>query len=105
LELLINDGQSESYDFIFIDADKNNYDNYYELSLKLLKRGGLIAIDNVLLFGSVIDSGLLDSKLRDNLPEGSIQSVRNLNTKIKNDSRVDISMLQIADGITLVRKK
>lgn len=105
LELLINDGQSESYDFIFIDADKNSYDNYYELSLKLLKRGGLIAIDNVLLFGSVIDSDLLDSKLRDKLPESSIQSVRDLNTKIKNDNRVDISMLQIADGITLARKK
>lgn len=105
LELLINDGQSESYDFIFIDADKDGYDNYYELSLKLLKRGGLIAIDNVLLFGSVIDSDLLDSKLRDKLPESSIQSVRDLNTKIKNDNRVDISMLPIADGITLARKK
>ncbi len=105
LELLIADGQSESYDFIFIDADKVNYDNYYELSLKLLKKGGLIAIDNVLLFGSVIDSELLDKKLKDNIPESSIQSIRNLNKKIKNDNRVDISMLQIADGITLVRKK
>jgi len=105
LELLIADGQGESYDFIFIDADKDNYDNYYELSLKLLKKGGLIAIDNVLLFGSVIDSKLLDKKLKDKLPESSIQSVRDLNLKIKNDCRVDISMLQIADGITLVRKK
>ncbi len=105
LELLIADGQSESYDFVFIDADKDSYDNYYELSLKLLKKGGLIAIDNVLLFGSVIDSELLDKKLKDKLPESSIQSVRDLNSKIKNDSRVDISMLQIADGITLARKK
>ena len=105
LELLIDDGQSESYDFVFIDADKDNYDNYYELSLKLLKKGGLIAVDNVLLFGSVIDSELLDIKLRDKLPESSIQSVRDLNKKIKNDDRVDISMLQIADGITLARKK
>ncbi len=105
LELLINDGQSGSYDFIFIDADKDNYDNYYELSLKLLKKGGLIVIDNVLLFGSVIDSELLDKKLRDKLPESSIQCVRDLNTKIKNDNRVDISMLPIADGITLARKK
>jgi predicted O-methyltransferase YrrM len=105
LKLLIADSQSESYDFIFIDADKDNYDNYYELSLQLLKKGGLIAIDNVLLFGSVIDSELLDKKLKDKLPESSIQSVRDLNSKIKNDSRVDISMLQIADGITLARKK
>jgi len=105
LELLIDGGQSESYDFVFIDADKDNYDNYYELSLKLLKRGGLMAIDNVLLFGSVIDSDLLDIKLRDKLPESSIQSVRDLNIKIKHDNRVDISMLQMADGITLVRKK
>lgn len=105
LELLIADGQSESYDFVFIDADKDNYDNYYELSLKLLKTGGLIAIDNVLLFGSVIDSNLLDQELKAMLPESSIQSVRDLNIKIRNDSRVDISMLQIADGITLARKK
>ena len=105
LELLIADGQSGSYDFVFIDADKDNYDNYYELSLKLLKSGGLIAIDNVLLFGSVIDSSLLDEKLKEMLPESSIQAVRDLNVKINNDSRVDISMLQIADGITLVRKR
>lgn len=105
LKMLIDDGQSESYDFVFIDADKDSYDKYYEFSLRLLKKGGLIAIDNVLLFGSVIDSSLLDGSLKDKLPESSIQAIRDLNKKIKNDSRVDISMLQIADGITLVRKK
>jgi len=105
LELLIAGGESESFDFVFIDADKDNYNNYYELSLKLLKPGGLIAINNVLLFGSVIDSDLLDQELKTMLPESSIQSVWNLNIKIRNDSRVDISMLQIADGITLARKK
>lgn len=105
LKSLIDDGQSESYDFIFIDADKDSYDKYYELSLKLLRKGGLIAIDNVLLFGSVIDSSILDEKLKNKLPESSIQSVRDLNHKIKNDNRVDISMLQIADGITLALKK
>ena len=105
LESLIADGQGESYDFVFIDADKDNYDNYYELSLKLLRKGGLIAVDNVLLFGSVIDSNLLEGRLKEMLPESSIQAIRDLNLKIKKDDRVDISMLQVADGITLVRKK
>lgn len=105
LQSLINEEQCNSYDFIFIDADKDNYDIYYEQSLKLLRKGGLLAIDNVLLFGSVIDSDLLDEKLRENISEESIQCIRDLNTKIKNDDRVDISMLQIADGITLALKK
>ncbi len=105
LQQLIDEGQSESYDFVFIDADKHRYDEYYELSLKLLKRGGLIAIDNVLLFGSVIDSNLLDESLRGSLTENSIQAIRDLNLKIKSDHRVDISMLKIADGITLARKR
>ena len=105
LKALIEAQQSESFDFIFIDADKDNYDNYYELSLRLLKSGGLIAIDNVLLFGSVIDSDALDESLRNIITEESIQAVRDLNSKIKNDDRVDICMLKIADGLTLVRKK
>jgi len=105
LNSLLNDGQSESFDFVFIDADKNNYDEYYELSLRLLKPGGLIAIDNVLLFGSVVDSNALDESLRSSITEKSIQTIRDLNIKIKNDTRVDISMLKIADGLTLVRKK
>jgi len=105
LQALIADGQSESYDFVFIDADKDSYNEYYELSLRLLKKGGLIAIDNVLLFGSVIDSDFLDESLKNQISESSIQAIRDLNKKIKTDSRVDISMLQIADGITLVRKK
>ncbi len=105
LEQLLSEGQGETYDFIFIDADKESYDRYYELSLQLLREGGLIAIDNVLLFGSVIDSNLLDESLRDKISEISIQAVRDLNLKIKDDERVDISMLKIADGITLVRKR
>jgi len=105
LESLIKDGQSESYDFVFIDADKENYDKYYELSLSLLRKGGLIAIDNVLLFGSVLESGLLDKSLVGEFSESAIQVIRELNKKIKNDERVDITMLQIADGITLVRKR
>ncbi len=105
LNQLINENQAESYDFIFIDADKGSYDQYYELSLQLLRKGGLIAIDNVLLFGSVIDSSLLNASLKDNIPEASIQAIRDLNIKLKTDTRIDISMLSIADGITLVHKK
>ena len=105
LNALIEDGQSGSFDFIFIDADNDNYDNYYELSLRLLKPGGLIAIDNVLLFGSVVDSRALDESLRNTISEKSIQTVRDLNSKIRSDNRVDISMLKLADGLTLVRKK
>ncbi len=105
LRALIDDGQSESYDFVFIDADKESYDDYYELSLQLLRKGGLMAIDNVLLYGAVIDPGVLDETLRDAFSDQSIQAVRDLNAKIKTDQRVDMSLLQIADGITLVCKK
>jgi len=105
LNTLITEGQSGSYDFVFIDADKNNYDAYYELSLKLLKAGGLIAIDNVLLFGSVVSINAVDDSLRGVFTEENIQLMKKLNLKIKNDSRVDISMLKMADGLSLVRKK
>jgi len=102
LQTLIDENQSDSFDFIFIDADKVNYDHYYELSLRLLRSGGLIAIDNVLLFGAVLASNVSGSDVFD---ETSVQSVRALNIKIKNDARVDLSMLKLADGLTLVRKK
>ncbi len=102
LQTRIDDDESDSFDFIFIDADKVNYDHYYELSLQLLKPGGLIAIDNVLLFGAVLPSNVSGSGIFD---ETSIAAVRALNLKIKNDVRVDISMLKLADGLTLVRKK
>lgn len=105
LRSLLDEGQAESYDFVFIDADKDSYDIYYELALSLLRPGGLIAIDNVLLFGSVIDSSVLDESLKSSITEKSIQTIRDLNNKIKNDDRVDMSMLKIADGLSLVRKK
>lgn len=102
LKRLIDDNQSASFDFIFIDADKVNYNHYYELSLQLLRPGGLIAIDNVLLFGAVLVSNVSGSEIFD---KESIAVVRALNLKIKDDQRVDISMLKLADGLTLVRKK
>jgi predicted O-methyltransferase YrrM len=105
LDELIKDGQENTFDFAFIDADKANYDGYYERALKLLRPGGLIAIDNVFLFGTVVDSELLDEHLKTWISNSDILAMRSLNEKIKYDERVDLSMLPIADGLTLVRKK
>ncbi len=88
--------ERETFDFAFIDADKLNYDGYYELCLKLLKKGGLILVDNVLWGGSVIDPTEQD--------EDTV-AIRKLNAKIHQDDRVDVSMLPIGDGLTLVRKR
>jgi len=101
LDELIDDGQAGSYDFAFIDADKTEYDDYYEKTLALLRPGGLMAIDNVFLFGSV----LAGDKQQENEPNPDRDVVRALNIKINNDARVDISMLPIADGLTLALKK
>lgn len=104
LDSLIKSGESGSFDFVFIDADKINYDHYYERSLSLLRSGGVIAIDNVFLFGSVVDSNLPDADIRSRISDADIDAMRNLNEKVKNDTRVDQTMLPIADGLTLVRK-
>lgn len=104
LESLIESGESGSFDFAFIDADKGNYDHYYEKSISLLRPGGVIAIDNVLLFGSVVDPSVLDADLRARISDADINAMRKLNEKIKNDPRIDATMLPLADGLTLVRK-
>lgn len=104
VESLLASGQGGTFDFAFIDADKANYIRYYEAALSLLRPGGIIAIDNVLLFGSVVDPGALDADLRSRITDADIAVLRELNQKIVNDSRVDMSMLPIADGLTLVRK-
>lgn len=85
-----------SIDFAFIDADKTNYVSYYEAAFRLVKPGGLIVIDNTLFFGRVIDSDRHD-------PE--TEAIRELNTLLRDDDRVEISLLPMADGITLARKK
>lgn len=105
LDKLIQAGEAGSYDFIFIDADKINYDAYYERALVLLRRGGVIALDNVLLFGAVADAGVLDADLRTRISDADIEAMRKLNEKIRSDARVDEVMLPIADGLTLVRKR
>jgi caffeoyl-CoA O-methyltransferase len=96
LDRLMAEGQSCSYDLAFIDADKGNYDGYYERALALLRVGGLLLIDNVLWRGQVTDSAIDDI---DTL------SIRALNEKIHADPRVTISLLPIADGLTLALKR
>ncbi len=95
LESLIADNQAGSFDFAFIDADKPNYDNYYELCLQLLHTGGIIAIDNVLWSGQVAYETVQDE---------STQAIRALNDKVKNDARVSATMLPVGDGLTLATK-
>lgn len=104
LDALIKSGEAGSFDFVFIDADKISYDAYYEKSLSLLRSGGVIAIDNVLLFGSVADPDILDADLKTRIAPADVEAMRKLNEKIRNDPRVDETMLPIADGLTLVRK-
>jgi len=87
--------ESNNFDFAFIDADKANYDIYYEYCLKLVRRGGLIAIDNVLWDGAVAD---------DSVNDADTLAIRALNEKIHSDSRVEISLVPIADGVALARK-
>ena len=85
-----------SFDLIFIDADKNNYPHYYELSLELLPSNGIIIIDNMLWGGDVVDLSNNDTQT---------ETIKSLNEKIKKDERVDFSLLPIADGLSFIRKK
>lgn len=96
LAVLLREYGENSFDAAFIDADKENYDNYYEQCLSLLKPGGLIMIDNVLWGGRVID---------DSVQDVDTQAIRALNKKLKDDNRIDISLIPIADGLTLARKR
>ncbi|MFN6463976.1 MAG: class I SAM-dependent methyltransferase [Nostoc sp. DedVER02] len=96
LDALLASGEAETFDFAFIDADKENYDGYYERSLQLIRPGGLIAIDNVLWSGKVADPQNQDE---------STQSIRALNEKLHHDERVTLSLVPIADGLTLAIKR
>ena len=95
LDNLISEGKKETFDFAFIDADKTNYDIYYEQCLKLIKQGGIIALDNVLWNGRVLD---------ETTEEKTTIAIRKLNEKIYNDSRVTMTLVPIGDGMTLVMK-
>jgi predicted O-methyltransferase YrrM len=96
LEALIEDGDEGTYDFAFIDADKENYGKYYELCLRLMRSGGLMALDNVFRHGRVIDREAVDA---------GTTAIRELNQRIAVDDRVDVSILPVSDGLTLARKR
>ncbi len=88
--------EDAAFDFAFIDADKAQYDLYYERVLSLLRAGGVVALDNMFRGGRVADPSVTD--------EGT-EAIRALNEKIHQDDRVDVSLVPIADGVTLARKR
>lgn len=89
-------GDDGSFDFAYIDADKEGYPAYYERTLQLLRPGGVLMLDNVLLGGRVLDPATGD---------GSARAIAELNDRIAADERVDVAMLAISDGVTLARKR
>ena len=96
LDSLIASGETSRFDFAFIDADKSNYNNYYERSLQLVRPGGLIAVDNTLWYGRVADPDMQDNRTK---------QIRALNEKVRNDERVMMSLLPIGDGLLLAVKR
>jgi caffeoyl-CoA O-methyltransferase len=93
---LIDDGFGGRFDMAFIDANKKDYDTYYEASLELLRTGGLMAIDNVFWAGRVFDPAN---------QEKSTRAIRALNEKVRDDPRVSMTVLPLNDGLTLARKR
>jgi predicted O-methyltransferase YrrM len=96
LDELVKTGEAGTFDFAFIDADKTNYENYYERALQLLRVGGLIAIDNTIWSGRVADPKEQDA---------DTVAIRRLNEKVFRDERVTLSMLTVGDGLTLAMKR
>eukprot|EP00884_Botryococcus_braunii_P005532 jgi/Botrbrau1/14980/Bobra.0018s0080.1 len=96
MDTLLKEGEGGTFDIVFIDADKENYLNYYERGLELLRPGGLIIIDNVLWFGKVLEKEAPDSMTR---------AIQDVNEHVIADSRVHVCMLKNSDGITLAFKK
>ena len=96
LQQLLDQNEAGTYDFAFIDADKVNYPVYYEQVLSLLRAGGILIIDNVLLGGKVADGQVTDK---------NTTVIRALNAKLLQDERISLSMLPLRDGLTLARKR
>ena len=95
LDNLIREGRSGEFDIAFIDADKTSYDLYYERCLELLRPGGLVLVDNVLWSGKVADE---TDRSEDTV------ALRAFNAKLRDDSRVELCMLPVGDGLTIARK-
>ena len=96
LDALLADGGEGTYDFGFIDADKGGYADYYERVLRLLRPGGLVAVDNTLWDGRVAEEGN---------DEPDTLAIRAFNERLRDDGRVDLSLVPIGDGLTLARKR
>jgi predicted O-methyltransferase YrrM len=97
LDRLLADGEAGTFDFAFIDADKNNYAAYYDRCFQLVRSGGLILVDNVLWYGRVVDPVMNEDK--------RTQAIKDLNQQIYHDDRVQISLIPVGDGLTIARKK
>lgn len=96
LDALLAAGEEGAFDFAFIDADKANYRGYYERCLRLVRRGGLVALDNTLWSGRVADPADATEDTR---------ALRELNDALHRDERVDLSLLPLGDGLTLALKR
>ncbi len=96
LDALIAAGETGTYDFAFIDADKPGYLAYYERVLSLLRKGGVVAIDNVLWDGKVADMSVFDE---------DTAAIRQVNEHLHRDERIDLCLIPIGDGVTLARKR
>lgn len=95
LDARLAGGEAGRYDFAFIDADKTNYDGYYERCLQLVRSGGLIAFDNMLWSGAVARPAT----------DADTRALQALNDKLHHDERIDLSLLTVGDGLTLARKR
>ena len=96
LDALIADGESGAFDFAFIDADKVNYQGYFQRALDLIRRGGLILVDNVLWSGAVVDPARDDE---------DTEAIRAFNQARAGDPRISLSLVPIGAGLTLARKR
>jgi len=96
LERLLAEGEAGTFDFAFLDADKENYLRYYERLLELVRPGGLIAADNTLWSGRVADPANT---------EVTTAALREFNERLHGDGRIDLSLVPVGDGLTLARKR
>ncbi|PRY32480.1 O-methyltransferase [Umezawaea tangerina] len=96
MDALLEDGGADTFDLVFIDADKAGYPAYYERAVRLVRPGGLVVLDNTLFFGRVVDPSATDP---------DTEGVREVNARVRDDHSVDVVLLPVADGLTLVRRR